>query len=101
MLRQLTVEPLLSLAHHPSVVSAADKQGGVLAHVECHAADLLRGHGKHPPGLELCQLSGLGQLTSQEHGQQEANCQQRQEYGTPAPTTCPRGLYRWVHHTKA
>src|SRR2546428_13917115 len=101
MLLQLATDRLLALATHPDVVREAHKGGGVLANVQIHAADLLRWHGKHTPGLELDKLPRLEQFASQDHGQEEADRQQRQERGTPASSVPPMALPRRFHHTKA
>src|SRR2546430_9788597 len=101
MFLQLATDRLLARATHPGVVREAYKGGGVLANVQLHAADLLRWHGKHTPGLELDKLPRLGHLASQDHGQEEANRQQRQEHGAPASRMLPMGLYRRFHQMQA
>src|SRR6266849_6331503 len=101
MLLQLATDRLLALATHPGVVREAHKGYGVLANVQIHTADLLRWHGKHTPGLELDKLPRLGQLASQDHSQEKADRQQRQEHGAPASIMPPLGLHRRFHHTQA
>src|SRR5260370_42561070 len=101
MLLQLTTDWLLALADPPYVVRKAHKGGGVLANVQLHTADLRRWHGKHTPGFELDKLPRLGQFASQDHSQEKADRQQRQEHGAPASIMPPLGLHRRFHHTQA
>src|SRR5262249_35294215 len=101
MLLHLATDRLLALANHPGVVREAHKGCGVLANVQIHAADLLQWHSKHTSGLELDKLPRLGQPTSQDHGQEETDRQQRQEYGAPASIMSPLGLYRRFHQMQA
>src|SRR5712691_147837 len=101
MLLQLATDRLLVLATHPGVVREAHKGYGVLANVQIHAVDLLRWHGKHTPGLELDKLPRLGQLASQDHGQEKADRQQREEHYAPASRMPPTGVYRRFHQMQA
>src|SRR5262245_65206570 len=101
MLLQLATDRLLVLGTHPGVVREAHKGYRVLANMQIHTADLFRWHGKHTPSLELDKLPRLGQLTSQDHGQEKADGQQREEHCAPASSMPPMRLHRRFHHTKA
>src|SRR5262245_33979997 len=101
MLQQLATDRLLVLATHPGVVRKAHKGYRVLANTQLHTADLLRWHGKHTLDLELDELPRLGQFASQDHGQEKADGQQREEHCAPASSMPPMRLHRRFHHTKA